>query len=693
MSTRVVSPSDKQYAIEIIPLLYRNIYYEIMNESDAYKKGIESQPTTTTSSMTKTTTTNDPDSSRMMMEQPGSGWSNGAIVVPKQSVLYPNTQNGKKELYSKERRWIGLYGTGWTRLGETGHEHDRFTSSSSNLPSSSNNTDDTKKQTPTIEDVDQQAYAVRTLIAQLCESFYHMGWATGTGGGCSIRVVHPITKEYRVFVAPSGIQKEDMIGDDIFELNMNRDIIIPPKTYGLRQSACTPLWYIVYKYRPNVSCVIHTHSLNAVQATLLDPTEQSKSLRITHLEMLKGCGYHGYDDYLDIPIIDNRPTEDLLAQQLENAIQQYPKCNAVLVRRHGIYCWGDTWEQAKTQCESFDYLFDCIIKMKLLGINYSVPPISGTYRENENDANNNNDLDNLSKKRKILNDNNNTTTHNNNGFHGLSAIDNHEDCVSCPVPLLPRDKQYKFILLDIEGCTTSISFVKDVLFPYSRERFDDYFNKLQNKDPIQYEKIRTSLIDEVVLLVRNGKCTLRLEDVQVSDASSLAKVLLDADCKVAPLKEVQGSIWKEGYDNGTIQGHIYSDVLSAFQWFQKHNIGIGIYSSGSIQAQKLLFNTTMYGDLLPYINNHHYDIVSVGSKKDASSYIKIAQSIDVPIGQICFVSDSIDELIAAKNAGIVGTVCSIRPGNVPLHVAYKGAEKVRQPFPTIHSLLQLCGAE
>jgi methylthioribulose-1-phosphate dehydratase len=330
---------------------------------------MESQPATNDiTSITKS----DYDDSMMI---PGSGWTNGAIKITKQSVLYPNTQNGKKELYSKERRWIGLYGSGWTRLGEKGHEHDRSTSSSSNLPSSSSsNNQDMTTTTPTIDDVYQQAYSVRTLIAQLCESFYHMGWATGTGGGCSIRVLHPMTKEYRVFVAPSGIQKEDMIGNDIFELNMNRDVIVPPKTYGLRQSACTPLWYIVYQYRPNVTCVIHTHSINAVQATLLDPTEQSTYLRITHLEMLKGCGYHGYDDYLDIPIIDNRPTEDLLAQQLETVIQQYPKCNAVLVRRHGIYCWGDTWEQAKTQCESFDYLFDCVIKMKLLGINYSIVP-------------------------------------------------------------------------------------------------------------------------------------------------------------------------------------------------------------------------------------------------------------------------------------------------------------------------------
>lgn len=283
----------------------------------------------TTVGSTNGNTSNDID-----LTIPGSGWSNGATVAnlmkaeDKSIALYTQTQSGKKELYSQQRRWIGLMGSGWTRLGVSGHEHDRSTSTSSNLPSDPT----TKSEGATINDVHEQAYAVRSLIAQLCETFYQMGWATGTGGGCSIRVLHPIEKDrWRVFVAPSGIQKEDMIGNDIFELDMDRNVIVPPKTAGLRQSACTPLWYVVYKYRPTATCVIHTHSMNAVQATLLDPYEMSTYVRITHLEMLKGVGNHGYDDYLDIPIIDNRPTEDLLASQLEVAIQKYPKCNAVLV--------------------------------------------------------------------------------------------------------------------------------------------------------------------------------------------------------------------------------------------------------------------------------------------------------------------------------------------------------------------------
>jgi methylthioribulose-1-phosphate dehydratase len=145
---------------------------------------------------------------------------------------------------------------------------------------------------------------------------------------------------------------------------MDRNVIVAPKTVGLRQSACTPLWYVVYRHRPTAKSVIHTHSMYAQLATLLDPTESSRVLRITHLEMLKGVGHHAYDDILEIPIIDNRPSEDMLADQLESALQEYPKCNCVLVRRHGLYVWGDSWEQAKTQAESFDYLFHSAIEMK-----------------------------------------------------------------------------------------------------------------------------------------------------------------------------------------------------------------------------------------------------------------------------------------------------------------------------------------
>jgi len=219
---------------------------------------------------------------------------------------------------------------------------------------------------------------------------------------------------------------------------MDRNVVVPPKTPNLRQSACTPLWYVVYKERPSATCVIHTHSMHAQMATLLDPTETSDCFRITHLEMLKGVGHHSYDDVLEVPIIDNRPSEDQLADQLRAAVRKYPKANAVLVRRHGLYCWGDSWEQAKTQCESFDYLFQSAVEMKKMGIDFGAKPRSGTYREDEPKA-----MEPPIKRSRM------------EGFNGMEATDNQEDLESNHLPILPRDA--KILLLDIEGCTTSIA--------------------------------------------------------------------------------------------------------------------------------------------------------------------------------------------------------------------------------------------
>ena len=137
-----------------------------------------------------------------------------------------------------------------------------------------------------------------------------------------------------------------------------------------------------------------------------------------------------------------------------------------------------------------------------------------------------------------------------------------------------------------------------------------------------------------------------------------------------------------GYDKGELRGHVYDDFCPLLQWCQSHKISVNIYSSGSIQAQKLLFGHSTEGDLTSYLD-HYYDTTS-GSKKEAQSYRVIAKSLGVHPSQICFVSDAEAELVAAKEAGIGHVVVSIRPGNVPL-------TNVGKSFPAVYSLLQLCG--
>lgn len=576
------------------------------------------------------------------MDTPGHGWTTTSSLIHR---------------YGHERRWIGWHSGGWTRLGTESKEHDAVTSESSNVGDRT---------------MTDPSPAVRSLIAQLCEKFYRDGWATGTGGGVSIRIPTTTTSQWRVFVAPSGIQKEDMIGEDIFELDMDGNVVNPPITPRLRQSACTPLWYVVYRRRPTATCVIHTHSKNTVLATLLDET--SSVVRITHLEMIKGVGNHAYDDILEIPVIENRPTEDLLAEQLDQAIVQYPHVNAVLVRRHGIYCWGDSWEQAKTQCESFDYLCECAVECHRLGIRVDQKPTTMEQHDN--------------KKRKQPPPQQQTEQET-IGFRGYEACVNRDDLQSNVIPLLPRDPIYRILLLDIEGCTTSIAFVHDVLFPYSRNHLHEFCTR-QREDgsyDAYWQALQREMKSQPQQTSNTTTTTTTTSDTPLEDA---LLNLMDRDVKSPILKEIQGRIWQHGYESKQLQGHVYPDVLPALQWFQTHGIRVCIYSSGSIQAQKLLFGHSVDGNLLKYVSDH-FDIPTAGPKKESSSYVRIAESLLLGVGpndpsarQIVFVSDSCAELGAAHLAGFTA-VASIRPGNEPYHGTC--------PFPKIFSLLQLCCAD
>jgi len=597
------------------------------------------------------------DGDEPMLITPGAGWTNGAILPSLTPLLYPQTLPGRVDLYDKHRRYIGLHST-WSRIG--GND----TAISKRTSVSSTGTDLLQNCTP-----EEEATRVRSLMAQLCEAFYRQGWATGTGGGISIRIGDGTVKRpFRVFVAPSGLQKEDLIGDDMFELDMQRNVVQYPKSNpNLRQSACTPLWYVVYKLRPTARAVLHTHSPNAVYATLLDKTEQAKSLRLTHLEMIKGIGNHAYDDMAEIPIIDNRPTEDLLAGQLEAAVRAYPRANAVLVRRHGLYVWGDSWEQCKTHAESIDYLLAAVIEMKKMGIDPAAIPRSGTYREETATG-----AAPPSKKPKTS-----------GGFNGVAGVNNSDDCYCNTTPLLPRDcDSIKALLLDIEGCTSSIAFVQDVLFPYVRDNLDYYLQEHIMEDASNTKALQQALELEVT----TAATTLDVKPPNSKKIQDLVYYLMNQDVKCATLKDLQGKMWKNGYTSGELKGHTYTDFKPMLEWMKLSNVPVYIYSSGSIAAQKLLFANSNVGDLLSFLAGH-FDIPTAGNKKEPKSYEKIAQNLGLKPSEICFCSDAVAELVAARKAGVEHAVMTIRPGNAPL------SAEDRQQFPAIHSLLQLCGAE
>jgi methylthioribulose-1-phosphate dehydratase len=195
------------------------------------------------------------------------------------------------------------------------------------------------------------------LIVELCKHFYGQGWVSGTGGGISIR------QDGRVYMAPSGVQKERIQAEDLYVLDEAGAIMESPKTAGLTPSACSPLFFNAFRLR-DAGAVIHSHAIEAMLVTML----YREAFECTQLEMIKGIAGHGYHDRLIVPIIENTAHECDLADSMAEAIKAYPKSHAVLVRRHGVYIWGKDWVQAKTHAECYHYLFDACVRMAQLGL-------------------------------------------------------------------------------------------------------------------------------------------------------------------------------------------------------------------------------------------------------------------------------------------------------------------------------------
>lgn len=172
----------------------------------------------------------------------------------------------------------------------------------------------------------------------------------------------------KIYLAPSGVQKERMEPEDLFEVELDgREYACPPPSKGFTASQCTPLFFNAYNLRSAGAC-IHTHSQHAVMATLLT---QGNEFRITHQEMIKGIRIGStksnlrFFDELVVPIIENTAEERDLTDRMKQAMIDYPDTNAILVRRHGVYVWGESWQKAKTMCECYDYLFEIGVKMKV----------------------------------------------------------------------------------------------------------------------------------------------------------------------------------------------------------------------------------------------------------------------------------------------------------------------------------------
>ena len=212
------------------------------------------------------------------------------------------------------------------------------------------------------------------------------------------------------------------------------------------------------------------------------------------------------------------------------------------------------------------------------------------------------------------------------------------------------------VLLDIEGTTTPMAFVYDVLFPYARARLSPY--------------LRAHIADEET---RDVLATLRVEwqeDARkgedpppwaLADVPAAARYLewlMERDRKSPPLKRIQGLIWQDGFDRGDLRGDLFPDVAPAFARWKKAGLDIAIYSSGSVLAQKLIFAGHL-ASIAAFFDT------GVGPKRSADSYKEIAKELGRVPAEVLFVSDVPEELNAALDAGMQ-IVLAVRPGNKPV---------------------------
>jgi enolase-phosphatase E1 len=199
------------------------------------------------------------------------------------------------------------------------------------------------------------------------------------------------------------------------------------------------------------------------------------------------------------------------------------------------------------------------------------------------------------------------------------------------------------ILTDIEGTTSAIAFVKETLFPFAEAALDGFLATHGQQPEV------AACLAEAKRLAGPGE-----------DAPAALRRWMREDAKVTPLKALQGMIWRQGYLDGRIDGHLWPDVAPCLRAWARAGIGLHVYSSGSVAAQKLLFGHSQAGDLAPLFSGF-FD-TGVGSKREAASYAAIARGLHLPPGEVLFLSDVAEELDAAATAGFL-TCQLVRPAD------------------------------
>ena len=229
---------------------------------------------------------------------------------------------------------------------------------------------------------------------------------------------------------------------------------------------------------------------------------------------------------------------------------------------------------------------------------------------------------------------------------------------------LPAETSIRVILLDIEGTTTPIDFVTRILFPYASRKIDSFLREKSQDQAVRtlITELRTQQGEDAKRGLHPPDWRQEEQEAELKSTVAYCQWLIEKDSKCTPLKALQGMIWQAGYASGELRGQVYPDVPRAFERWRQQKREIAIYSSGSVLAQRLLFQTTTFGDLTVFIRD--YFDTHTGAKQDPESYKKIADSLGKVPDEVLFISDALKEVEAAQTAGMRSLLCDRSAGSV-----------------------------
>ncbi|XP_031255320.1 probable bifunctional methylthioribulose-1-phosphate dehydratase/enolase-phosphatase E1 2 isoform X2 [Pistacia vera] len=452
------------------------------------------------------------------------------------------------------------------------------------------------------------------LAAELCRHFYTLGWVSGTGGSITIKVHDDaIPRPHQLIVMSPSGVQKERM--------VAEDMYVLSSDGFLLSSP--PLKPYPHRLPKCTDC---GHIFMKVY-------EICDAGAVIHSHGIEACLVTMMNPF-----------------SKEFRISAYPKATAVLVRNHGVYIWGDSWISAKTQAECYHYLFDAAIKLHQLGLDWSTPThgpihnIQGVWGCGVN----------LSRALKA-------------GSLTLDYVIEPSQCC---------------VLLNIEGTMTPLSFVSNILFSYAHGNVEKHlaatFDSEETQDDIHLlrSQIQNDLDQGVAGAVAVPPDYVG-QDLVIPALVANVEAMIRADRKVIALKQLQGHIWRTGFQNNELVGILYDDVPEVLERWHAAGIKVYIYSNCSREAQRLLFAKSNYGDLRKYFCGF-FDTV-VGNKNESHSYLEILRTVGVDRpADMLFVTDVFQEAVAASAAGLE-VIISIRPGN--------GALPDEHGFRTVESLL------